>query len=192
MKKLILVLSLIGVTAVQAQNSSFGFFYSTGMPLGQTADFVNKFSWLGWGMEGKSFIQNDLSIGGLWAINTFNQTLEDATYVQDNTTYYGTQYRYINSMPFMLTVHKYFGTNDARPYVGTGIGAYKNNAEIQYGTWAVTDYAWMFGLMPELGVESPMRNGASFYFSTRFNYGIRGSGKDPYTHMTFNLGIQFE
>ncbi len=197
MKKItaILTLAIIALTVQTsiAQNKSyFAFYYSTGLGLADQSDYVSKFSWQGWGMEGRSFVQDDISIGGLWGIQTFYEALEGQVATEGTIAVKGNQYRYINSMPFMFTIHKYFGEPEARIFVGTGIGTYKTNAETQIGLWAVSDDAWSFGVMPELGVSKEFNPDFLGYLSVRYNRAIRGNDLPDWQYMTFNLGFAFQ
>jgi hypothetical protein len=194
MKRIIQLLAMaaIVVSSGYAQRGFFGFHYSTGLGLGEQADYISKFSWQGWGMEGRSFVSDDITIGGLWGIQTFHEELPDAVASEGTISVKGNQYRYINAMPFMLTTHKYFGEPEKQFFVGTGLGVYKVNAETQIGLWVLGDDSWAFGLMPELGVMSQISPDASVYFSTRFNWALRNSPSNDWQYLTFNIGMAFE
>ena len=99
-------LLLVGTFAfTSAQSSLFTVAYSTGTPLGKTGDYISNYSWRGMSIEGRYFIEKDLSLGFYVAWNVFNQKLIDYQQEFSNAVLYGNQYRYINAYPILVMAH---------------------------------------------------------------------------------------
>lgn len=194
MKKFIYLIGLFLIIETSAfAQGMFGISYDIGVPLGNTADFIGKSSFRGFGIEGRGFITDYLSYGGSfnWAV-FYEEVGPDLFTSEDNATIYGKQFRYINSYPIMGTMHYYFGEwDETRIYAGGGIGAQIINQRTDVGLYSVEDNRWTFALAPEIGVLIPVNYNSSINLAVKYQYGVKVNDSDSFSSLTFKIGIAF-
>lgn len=187
----VLAVSVLFLSTAYSQEGRFGLSYNTALPLGGTADFIGKYSWRGFGMEGRWEVSPQLFIGFNSSWNVFYDT-ESGTFTEDTRTLTGAQYRYLNSVPVMMTLLKSFGSSSsAIPYAGIGVGTIYSEARKEMGLWQVVSKGWQVGLAPEVGVLFPMAFGNDVFLSIRYNYGFKTSEIDAVSTLGINLGLLF-
>jgi hypothetical protein len=184
---------LVGIMfTTLAQTSLFTIGYSTALPLGETGDYIDKFSWRGISIEQRYFIERDLSVGFYIGWNVLNQKLENHTVTFDNGVLYGTQYRYINTWPILAIVHYHFMyESTVRPYVGTGLGIYSVNKQTEMGLYYDQTKSWQFGLQPEVGLWFDAAPGVNLMIAAKYNYAFKSQKGDPLSFLNFNFGLSF-
>lgn len=185
------VVSVLFLSTAYSQSGRFGLSYNTALPLGGTADFVDKYSWRGFGMEARWEISPELFLGFNTSWNVFYDT-KSGTFNEDTRTLTGKQYRYLNSVPIMMTFLKNFGSSStAIPYAGLGVGTIYSEARKEMGLWQVVNKGWQFGLAPEVGVLFPTTFGNDIFLSVRYNYGFNTTKIDAVSTLGINLGLLF-
>ena len=198
MNRFMILLAIFAVAALadpgsaSAQDSFLGVSYSASVPMGDTSDWTSKMSWRGIGIDYRRFKERDVSFGFYGGWNVFSEK-EHATVQRPSVpgAITGTQFRHINAFPLMLTAHKYFGSGgrqDARGYVGGGIGAIAHERRIEVGLFADEKNRWHFGLAPEVGIVKPVSWDTSVYGSIKWNYGFKSSNQTV-SYISFNLGL---
>jgi len=179
-------------TLVSAQYSLFTLSYSTGMTLGKTADYIDNYSWRGMGIEGRYFIEKDLSLGFYVAWNVFNQSLINYNQEFENGVLYGNQYRYINAYPILMMAHYHFLPNSAvRPYLGAGLGVYSMNRRTEMGLYYSETKSWHFGVQPEAGLWFDVAPYVNLIIAAKYNYAVKTNKSDAYSFLNFNIGMTF-
>jgi len=173
-----------------AQEGMFGLTYSMGLAVGSTNDYISKFSGRGFGLEGRAFINDNLSMGGSFAWNVLFEEVVNETFTQDNQTVTSDQFRYINAYPINFITHYYFGEYDApaRFNVGLGLGAIKVNRRTEVSIIAIEHNYWHFSVTPEVGVIVPFNYSTNLLVSVRYNYAAEAKG-EAYSYLSFNIGI---
>ena len=190
MKKLfITILIALSSLGAMAQDGLFAVTYSMAMPLGSTSDYISKFSPRGFGVEGRGFLNDNISLGGSFTWNVFFEELKNETFTQGTESITANQFRYINTYPINFTAHYYFGDyGSTRFNVGLGLGAYKINRRTEFGIFQVEHNYWHFGLAPEAGVLIPLGASTDIMLSVRYNYAFKTEGVD-YSWLGFNVGF---
>ena len=173
-----------------AQEGMFGLTYSMGLPVGSTSDYISKYSWRGFGLEGRAFINDNLSMGGSFAWNVFFEEKIGESFTQDNGTATADQFRYINAYPINFITHYYFGEYDApaRFNVGVGLGAIKVNRRTEVSVVGFEHNYWHFSVTPEVGVIVPFNYSTNLLVSVRYNYAAEAKG-ESFSYLSFNIGI---
>lgn len=199
MKHLILIaLTLLIAVNASGQSKITAFHYDVSMPDGRTKDFVDETSWLGVGFDGRWFLSSDVpaTVGISLGWHVFDEKT-DGTIVFDNGALTGTQHRYINSFPIMLTGHLYFGNKDRLwAFAGGGVGTYAIIQRFEVGVFAFEETNWHFGLYPEIGFQVPLQE-VDFFMSTRYNYAfesgesLTGEAVD-YSYWGIHLGFAYQ
>jgi len=190
-KSFILTLFLFPfLTAAAAQEGLFGISYNTALPLGETSDFVDAYSWRGFSMEGRWFASPQVSAGLFAGWNVFYEK-ERGDFFDDTQATSGTQLRTINAFPILLTGHYYLGEpGSRRPYFGLGIGTYRTRQETQLGIYASELRKWQFGLAPSAGLLLPVGyQGAHLNLEVRYNYALAAGDALNHSYLGINLGF---
>ena len=175
-----------------AQSSLFTIAYSTAAPLGKTGDYIGNYSWRGMSVEGRYFIQTNLSLGFYTAWNVFNETLSDHEQNFENGVLYGKQYRYINAYPILMMGHYHFLPNSAvRPYLGAGLGVYSMNRRTEMGLYYSETKSWHFGVQPEAGLWFDVAPYVNLMIAAKYNYAVKTNKSDAYSFLNINIGMTF-
>lgn len=200
-KHLALILILSGANLL-AQDFLGALMYNTAMPMGNTKDFISDYSWKGFSFEGRSFTNRNWSFGGSFGWNIFDQKLYETVDIEEEnlgTTVTGTQIRYTNSFPLLLTGHYHFGKrrDSFRPFIGAGIGTYYILQRFEIGVyqWEVSN--WHFGVAPEIGTLLALSRTTSLMISVKYNYAfsagktVYGSTDNTQSYLGVNIGLAF-
>jgi opacity protein-like surface antigen len=190
MKKLVILIALIAIGYSSFGQSMHGLTYSMGLPVGKTGDLISKFQWRGFGLEGKYFVTDQVTLGWQSGWNTFYGE-ESGTFTEGTRTRTGKKYEWMNIWPALFTFNYLFGADgDVQPYLGAGIGTYWIEQRSQMGLFSTTYNTWNFGLAPEVGVIVPVNLSSNFYVNMKYNYGMNGSSDvENYSYLTFNVGF---
>jgi outer membrane protein W len=166
-----------------------GINYSLSLPVGETRDYINSFSWRGVNIEGKYFLNDNMTLGWSGGWNVLYKS-ESGEFTDGTRTRTGTQYRYLNSIPFLLTFD-YFLNEDGeiQPYLGVGMGTYWIEQKTTMGLFSSTTDNWHFGLAPEVGVIIPVNIQSNFYVSLRYNNAFAANESINYGYLGFNVGF---
>jgi len=190
MKRIILILTLTILPLFTMAQGIFSLQYNMGFGVGDQGDYITAPSFRGITfIDARWYVADYVTVGGAISWNVFYEE-ESGTFNKDNTTINGTQYRYINSFPLLVTVYKYWGDNDEISYyVGGGIGAYSIEKKTSMGLWAIVDDNWHFGLAPEVGVIFPLGTHAGFILSAKYNNAFKTDDSINYGYFGINAGF---
>jgi hypothetical protein len=199
MKKSIIALFILTVlgSSAAAQDNITAITYQPSVPLGDTEEFIAKTSWLGWGLEGRRFRgpSSKITIGFSFAWHVFDDRLY-ATAQLDQGALTGTQRRYINSLPFLLTGNFYLNRKNAiKPFVGVGAGAYYIVQRLDIGVFKREESNWHFGLAGEAGIQFPLASiegilAARYHYAFASGETISGKERD-YSYVTLVVGLAY-
>ena len=201
MKKLIfaaLAVTLLAAPDASAFDRYNAFTWQPSHPVEDTAEFIDQGSWRGFGFDTRKFPRRDrnYSIGFSLAWHVMDQKLNDTINIEDeNRAITGTQRRYLNSIPILLTGHLYLGSRrTSQLFFGGGAGAYYTIETLDIGVWRVEASNWRFGVQPEVGFRFPFSTSTDLFLSAKYNSafesgeGITGE-KLPITYASFSVGL---
>jgi opacity protein-like surface antigen len=165
--------------------------YNMGFTSGNTKDFIEKASFRGFGFEYRRVIKNIWSVGFSVDWQRFYESLGKQTVDFNESTLYGSQFNYINSVPLMVTGHYYFMgvDDDLITFVGSGIGTYYNELYTDIGSARFYSDSWQFGLAPEAGLIYNVGYEVGISAAVRYNYGFETSSLDAQSYWTIRVGI---
>lgn len=198
MKRIPLLLILMFTVMIcNAQRSYWSFNYHMSFGVADQAEFIEKASFRGWGIEGRGFINQNLSFGGATSWEVFNQIYRDLdptpvstgiTNVDGHVS--GVQYRYINTIPILVNSHYYLGKKyEVRPYFGLSLGTAFTDHRTEIGLTAIEAQGWGFVVQPEVGASIPFGlSGAGLNVSGRFRYTTR-AGDTTFANSFFTLAV---
>jgi opacity protein-like surface antigen len=173
MKKLVITVLMLCAVApgVLAQDNITAITYQPSVPTGDLEQFIGKTSWIGWGIEGRHFRDSSspITFGFSFAWHVFDDQLY-STQTVDKGAVTGTQNRWVNSLPMLITLDYYFGRKERiKPFVGVGAGAYYIYQKLNIGVWSFEETNWRFGIMGEVGLQFPLGDMEGFT-SARYHY----------------------
>lgn len=196
MKRIIFTFTLIAClsygTRSNAQESLTTLSYSMGLGVGNTGDFISKYSWRGFGFEYRYLSQPHVGAGINLGWNTFYQEMPFATYTFETISASGYQFRYLNSFPIMAAGDYYFKPEEKlNPYVGIGLGVQYIVQTVDFGIYRFESDGWPFTFAPEVGVLIQSPNGPAFNVGIKFMYAVKSSDLEAQTDLLFNVGLVF-
>ncbi|MCB0806159.1 MAG: hypothetical protein KDC05_10205 [Bacteroidales bacterium] len=160
----------------------------------ETADYIQSPSFRGVTFEGRGFVSDNVSLGGLFTWSTFYEELAGATFSEDNLTLTGTQYRYLNAFPILFQAHYYLGDDEYEPraFLGGGAGAYKMVQRTNVGILSLEHNNWHFGFSPEVGIMFPVSMGTSIIVGFRYHYVVKAKDTMNFSWFALNLGLAWD
>lgn len=201
MKKILVIIAVFISTASFAQRSFWAFNYHMSFGAGEQGDFIADGSFRGFSIDGRGFLNQNMSIGGSFSWEVFDQIYRDIPPQQLDTgignvsgAITGVQYRFLNTLPILVNAHYYLGTHDAiRPYFGLGIGTAYTEQRTDIGLVSIIGNGWGFAVQPEVGVVIPFGlTGVGANVSGKFRYTTKsGDTTIPVSFFTLAVGIAF-
>ncbi|HQQ94253.1 MAG TPA: hypothetical protein PLQ93_06845 [Bacteroidia bacterium] len=198
MKKFVYILAsaamLCGARPVLAQDQEgiFNLYYSMGLATGDLHDYISRYSWRGMGMEYKSEITDNVSmgIGAEW--NTFYQDMNQGTFTRDNVAITGDQFRYMNSFPMSARIN-YYKDNAAglRYFAGAGIGTTYMIKALDMSIYRFTQDEWQFLIAPEAGVSYDIDASRTIFLSVKYNLNLKTKDLAGQSYLAINVGFGF-
>lgn len=191
MKYILTILFALLISAAGYSQSLYSANYTMSFGVGETSEYISNASFRGATFEGRGFITDNVSIGGLFTWTTFYEKLGGQTFTSETTTITGTQYRYINAFPILLQAHYYLGEDKYKPkaYFGGGLGPYKVTKKTNLGVWSVEDNYWHFGIAPEVGVLFPVSMDTKINVSLHYHYVIKTKESINYSWFGLSVGL---
>jgi hypothetical protein len=167
------------------------FTYNTALPTGEMRDFITDFSWLGFTFESKWFIRGSdrLTLGFNLSWQSFYQRAQ-GTWTIENVTVTGTQQRYIDAVPIMLTSNIHFG-DWIRPYVGLQAGGAWVLQRLAVGINVYDESKWHWALAPNLGLLIPVGN-IYLAVDSKYYYIFPASDTSSFAYWTYSAGLAFD
>lgn len=191
MKYILVIVTALLISSAGYSQGLYSMNYTMSLGTGDQGDYISAASFRGFTFEGRGFISDQFSMGGLFTWSTFYEKLGGATVTEETLTLTGTQYRYINAFPMLVTAH-YYTSDDpysTRAYLGGGIGAYKINKRTNIGVYSFEDRYWHFGISPEVGVLIPINMDSKFNISLKYHYVFKAKNTIDYSWFGLNLGF---
>lgn len=202
MKKILIIIAVFASTASFAQRSFWSFNYPMSFSLGEQADYISESSFRGIGLDGRFFIDTNISVGGSWSWEVFDEIKRGLPPTQLNLadegdniqgTVSGVQYRFLNTIPIMVNGHYYLGSNGAmRTYFGLAVGTSYVEQRTDVGFISILNKKWGFAIQPEVGVVIPFGlSGTGLNVAGRFRYTTKTSDTIPVSFFTLAVGLAF-
>jgi len=176
-----LFLLLAGVTLVlpaesYAQKWFTGATYEVSIPGGDTKEFTDATSWLGFGLGFRKTMNKNVTGGMYFGWHVFHERTSRLIDLENGAAS-GTQDRYINSFPIMLNTHYYLGRpGDIRPYIGLNAGGYLLLQRFEMGVWSFQKDSFEWGVIPEIGAVIPLSRETSLLLQGKWTYAFTGTG----------------
>ena len=194
---------IILLVAVSVSAQSMGTItYNVAVPNDKLDSYIDQISWRGVGLEGRWFQSNEFSFGVSFGWNVFDLRTSNVIEVSNagvGGAVSGTQIRYVNTFPMLATGHYYIGKkrDQARFYLGAGVGTYYILQRLEIGLVAFESNNWHFGFAPEAGVLLTLSREVTMIFNVKYNYAFSsgealGGGDNDVQYWGFNIGFAWQ
>jgi hypothetical protein len=141
---------------------------------GFSDDFISDTSWRGFSFEGRSMVNERISVGLGFNFNRFDQTYSLLSQpLSTGGTLTGPVYRYADQLAMKALVHAYLRPGAIKPYLGVGLGGVWTYSYSQSADFARADDGFDFIASPEVGLLFTAAKGASsvgLNVAFRYNY----------------------
>jgi hypothetical protein len=178
----------------QAQDWSTALSYQISFPSGDTKEYTGETSFRGMGLDFRKEVANATTVGLFLGWNVFYERIAETVQIETDHpgALTGTQDRFLNAFPIMLTVHRFFGKRGGpQLIVGLNAGGFIMLQELGIGISSFENDQWVWGGAPELGVLVQVDRNAAIIISGKYNYAFTGEsalGADV-NHSYWTLGI---
>ncbi len=194
-KPLLIVTLLVFSLGVSAQTKT-NVFYSMGLPMGDTKDYINPASFRGATIEFEKLVNPNIGVGFLVGWNTFYEAKDRATQPlpSGNGEITSNEYRYLNAIPLQATGKYYFADDNAvvRPFVGLAAGTYYMEQRRDNGLFSDSDKGWTFSMAPKVGVLVPVNYRTSLAVSVDYSTSFKSSDVPQHNWIGINVGFSWD
>lgn len=165
-----------------------GLLLESSLAVGSTKDFVQEYSFQGFGIDVRYLGFGDLWVGGAVAWHTLAQQTEKSVEWQ-NATITGNVVTELSTTPLTLkAAYAYTRSKHVVPYVALGGGASRVVRRLDIGIQRFAWESWHWTLVPELGVDIPV-GPIDVLLATKFNYLWASAEAPEQLYMNFSFGI---
>ena len=188
---------LIGLAMNSNAQSFWAFNWDMSKGSGDTGDFIGNFNFRGASLDGRYFVNDNISVGGHLGWNTLYEKLTDLPPIEiekDGISgdISGTQRHYLNVFPVLATSHYYFDSGNVKPYIGIGLGGVWVEQRNEIGLTAFKSDSFGFGVQPEVGVFIPIGlNSTGINLAMKYLYGTSAGDLDSLGMFNFSIGFAF-
>lgn len=196
---LLLIASLISTAGAESgylANGFYSFSWDINVPL-NNKDFISTTSGAGGAVQGRFFLNPNLSVGGEIAWSSLYQYAPRQTYNFENGAVTTDLYKYMYTLPMSANAHYYFNPDGSvMPYAGLGLGALYSEQDLYFNIYNLYSTNWGFLIKPEVGAifkfGSNSQTGA--ILGVRYNYATNRESDlriNKIKTLGINLGIVF-
>lgn len=190
-----LFIGLTGTAMAQGHTLS-GITWNIAMPAGNLSNFLDKTSFGGFGFETHYFMSDEFALGGSISWNYWSEMTGETIPLKQGALS-GTQIRYVNSIPLLLSATYYLGgrRDEIRPFLGLNAGAYYILQRLDMGVYSLDNDHWHFGLAPEAGILFKVSDDTWISAAGRYNYAFKSgetysqTGDNTVAYWGINLGL---
>ena len=199
MKKKIIVTVALLMLSGQAfsRDGATSVLWSVGFPTSDFYDYIKEVGFGGVSVDSRTWVSRTMAIGFSLGWNTFNAKDVDPIKL-DIGTVTGTQLRYLNSFPIMLTGHYYTDSgNRTKLYIGGQVGIAAIIQRVDIGVIQLQTSNWHPAIAPEIGADAPL-GATSLVFGVRYFYAfdsgtsVGGRADNTYSYAIVYIGLAFQ
>lgn len=199
---LVVVVLSMGLADLSAREGDWSvtFSYNMATPTGRTAEYVDRYSWSGFGGEASYWFDDHNTVGLTSGWQRFNAFYRDALANFDGGAVYGSQVRYVTAVPLLLTATHYMADpiDKIKPFVKLGAGVYWMTPVLEIGLYRFQDTRVHFGLMPSVGLDFKLDRKSSMVVQLDYNAAlssgetILGEPSNEQSYIGIKVGFRFD
>jgi hypothetical protein len=165
-----------------------------GFGMGDLGDFISKPSFRGATLDFRQMTSDKLGIGFSLGWNVFYEEKSYDTYVFENQSLSGKQYRYSNHVPMLASFDYYLTAGQKiNPFIGLGTGVMYTRRNTDMNLYTVEQEAWNFSLQPQIGIEIDNNISSSFTVIAKYYNGFAAGDLDEnQSYFSINVGWTFK
>ena len=187
-------LAVVNTAKSQEFDQLFTLGYNTSVPLGETSDYINNFSWRGINLDVKYYVKDNFTMGVNAGWNLYNNSTDGVVSEQvsvndKNLTISAKQYRYINSLPIYVTGSYIKDLESVILYAGLGVGGQYVAQRIEMGQYIIEKDEFQFAMSPHVGVYIPVSYYMMINLGVQYNQSLTNSDVVKVSNLAFNVGI---
>ncbi|MFM7217398.1 MAG: outer membrane beta-barrel protein [Bacteroidota bacterium] len=177
-------------------NGFYSFNWDINVPL-NNKDFISNTSAAGGNVQGRFFINPNMSVGGEIAWSSLYEYASRRTYYLENAAVTTDLYKYIYLLPMTATFHYYFNPDgNIMPYAGLGLGAMYSEQDLYFNIYNLYATNWGFLVKPEAGAIFKFgdRSRTGAMLGVRYNYATNRESDlriERIKTLSINVGIVF-
>lgn len=192
MKKILAFLALLPLLTFGQGDGMNSVLYSVGIPVGESADFIEKTSFRGFAVTGDYFLNDEWSLGFSTGVQTFYEELGTQSYDLNTLTVTGEEFRYINMIPAIMTGKYHFSRYGViTPNVGLGVGFHWVSERREFAGFDFLDDAFRFGLQPTAGIGLEISPSTDLLFNTVYHHSFESSDIRTHSFLALQLGLRW-
>jgi outer membrane protein len=158
--------------------------------------FIDNTSAAGISLQGRYFINENISVGAEIAWASLYEYAPRETYTFDNGAVTTDLYKFNYILPITANAHYYFMPDRAvTPYVGLGVGAMYSQQDFYFNIYNLSFSKWGYLVKPEAGVLFKFgRSNMGAMLGVRYNYGTNREPAlnfDNIQMLGVNIGLVF-
>ncbi|MDW7693433.1 hypothetical protein R9C00_01665 [Flammeovirgaceae bacterium SG7u.111] len=191
----ILLMLLLASVSFAQHNYFSGISYDVAVPMGNTADYIDKTSFRGFGLEFRKYVKEHITVGGTASWQVLDQVRREESYEVNNVVLTGNQRRFLNFFPILANAHYYFGEREDEegnakflPFAGINAGVIYSIQRTELGTLEEEKSAWQPTLAPEAGFFLPINNYLNIMVSAKYNYSVGMGDMEQQSFIGLRLG----
>ena len=196
----VLVIALLFVfigSEAKAQQWYGAFSYQVSFPTGDTKEFADDISFIGFALDFRNVVARNTTVGVLLGWNVFHERTDETIQLMRNGNpgaVTGLQDRTINSFPIMANFHRYFGEPSGKKFfVGLNAGGYYMVQRFDIGIYTFQEDEWQWGIIPEIGMTIPLQRTTSLIISGKYHFAFTGDspvgGDIKHQYISIGVGI---
>jgi len=172
--------------------------YTTASPAGDSKDFANNFSWLGFTVEGDWFARKNLSTGFIVGWQEIYNEKNGDQFTFTNGAVTGRTYKHLEALPILARARYWTGSpgETFHAFAGLGLGTYWVKQTVDVGIYTADESHWHFGVAPEVGLLMVTGYGVGWTLNARYNYPVAAgdylSGtSNAWSYWGFGIGLTY-
>lgn len=199
---LVVVVLSMGLIDLSAREGDWSvtFSYNMATPTGRTGEYINRYSWSGFGGDIAYWFDDHNTVGLTTGWQRFDAFYRDALATFDGGAVFGSQVRYVTSVPLLVTATHYMADpiDKIKPFVKLGAGIYWMTPALEIGLYRFQDTQVHFGLMPSVGLDFKLDRKSSMVVQLDYNAAlssgeaILGESSNEQSYIGIKVGFRFD
>ena len=179
-------------TGMAQQTTQTSIQYNVAYPAAGLQDYIGESSFRGLEFTYHYLLTPQVGLGFSAGMNIFYEK-ERNTFSEGTYSITGTQYRYANLFPALVSFSYFFTPEQTlNPYVNLGVGALYVLHESEIGLYTNKTNSWQMNLKPEIGVIYALNPGLGLKLSGKFYQTFESDELAPQSYAALGIGIVFK
>jgi outer membrane protein len=192
MKKLLFLFMALPLLSFSQGDGMTALTYSIGIPIGETADYIDETSFRGFGLTGDYFLDDEWSLGFSTGVQTFYQEMGRRSYDIATLTVTGEEFRYVNMIPAIMTGKYHFDRYGViTPAVGLGAGFHWVAQRTEFAGIQVNEDSFRFGLQPTAGIGLEISPATDLLFNASYHHSFESKNLQAHSFLALQLGLRW-